>query len=218
MKKLIALFFVLALIVTAVPCSAYLFEESSLYTIDLPDDFEYVGEDEFISDNGDTFAVSYEENTDELCVEDLGDDDMKEYAEKLATKGVEAFKSLDMEGNIEIISYKKTENINGKTALEIVLKTSVKNEGGEGISHLQKLYLFTCEENIYNFTLTAQEEKDINSLDGALSTIVIKEKQIESKKDNLVTLGMGAVVVVLIFVGVIKFIIRTPYKKQQSEK
>ena len=142
---------------------------------------------------------------------------MKSYVESLAAEGVEAFKTRDMDGKMEISSYKKIENVNGKTALEIVFKTAVKKEGTE-VSHLQKLYIFSCEENIYNFTLTAQEEKDINAFDEAFSTIVINEKQIEGKNDSLVTLGMCAVIVALILVGVIKFVIRTPYRKQQGNK
>lgn len=213
MKKFFSLFFVLALIVTAVPCSAYLFEGNPNYSIELPDDYDLVGEDKFISDKGDAFAVSYEENTDEFCVEDLSEEDMKGYVENLAKEGTEAFKMLEVDGKIEVVSYRKTENINGKTALEIVFKTSAKREEGETV-RLQKIYLFSCEENKYTFTYTAEDEKDINALDGAFSTIVINEKQIESKKDSLVTLGMCAAVVLLILVGVIKFIIRTPYKKQ----
>ena len=217
MKKFFALFFVMALLMTAVPCGASYIFDAELYSIELPDDFDLVGENAFVSDNGDAFSVSYEENTDEFCIADLSEEDMKSYVESLAAEGVEAFKTLDMDGKMEISSYKKIENVNGKTALEIVFKTAVKKEGTE-VSHLQKLYIFSCEKNIYNFTLTAQEEKDINAFDEAFSTIVINEKQIESKKDNLVTLGMCAVIVALILVGVIKFVIRTPYKKQSIKK
>ena len=217
MKKFFALFFVMALLMTAVPCGASYIFDGELYSIELPDDFDLVGENAFVSDNGDAFSVSYEENTDKFCIADLSEEDMKSYVESLAAEGVEAFKTLDMDGKMEITSYKKIENVNGKTALEIVFKTAVKKEGTE-VSHLQKLYIFSCEENIYNFTLTAQEEKDINAFDEAFSTIVINEKQIESKKDNLVTLGMCAVIVALILVGVIKLVIRTPYRKQQGNK
>ena len=70
----------------------------------------------------------------------------------------------------------------------------------------------------FTFTYTAKDEKDINAFDEAFSTIVINEKQIEGKNDSLVTLGMCAVIVALILVGVIKFVIRTPYRKQQGNK
>ncbi len=213
MKKFFALFFVLILFVTAVPCGATYNFNGERYSIELPDDYDLAGEDKFISDKGDAFSVSYEENTDDFCVADLSEEEMKSYVEKLASEGTEAFKMLEMDGKMEVVSYKKIENINGKTALEIVLKTSAKKEEGETV-RLQKIYLFSGEENKYTFTYTAKDEKDINALDEALNTIVINEKQIESKKDNLVTLGMCAVVVLLILVGVIKFIIRTPYKKK----
>lgn len=218
MKKFYTLFLAFFLIVSVVPCEAsYLFEENPLYTIELPDDYDLVGEDKFISNSGDTFSVSYEKNNDEFCIADLKEDDMKEYAENLASEGTLAFKSLGMDGKMEVISYKKIENINGKTALEIVLKTSAKKEAGETV-RLQKIYEFTCEENKYTFTYTATEENNINAFDEALNTIIINEKQIESKKDNLVTVGMCAGVVALILVGVIKFVIRTPYRKQQGNK
>ena len=214
MKKFFALFFPLALFMTMVTCNAtYLFEENPLYSIELPDDYDLVGADKFISDNGDTFAVSYESNTDDFCVADLKDEDMKEYAEALAEEGGQAFKLLGMDGKMEVVSYKKIENINNKTALVITLKTSVKKESGETV-RLQKIYKFSGKDNKYTFTYTATDEKDIDALDDAFNTIVIKEEQIESKKDNLVTLGMCAAVVALIFVGVIKFILRTPYKKK----
>ena len=214
MKKFFALFFVACLIVTIVPCgAAYLFEENSLYTIEMPDDYYFVGENEFRNDNGDTFALSYEENKDELCVRDFDDDDVKAYAEKLANEGTQAFKSLDVEGKIDVVSYKKIDNVNRKTALEIVFKTSANDEKEE-IVRFQKIYVFSGEQNKYLFVYTTVDENSVDALDAAFSTIVIKEKQMESKTDKLTTLGMCAVVVALIFVGVIKFVIRTPYRKK----
>ena len=221
MKKFFALFFILTLIftsfVTAVPCGATYIFNGDGYSIELPDDYDLAAEEKFISDNGDTFSVSSEKNTEKFCVADLSEDDMQEYAKKLADEGTQAFKIVGMEGEMEVVSCKKIENINGKTALEIVLRTSAKDEDGEAV-HLQKICEFTCEKNKYTFIYTATYEKDINALDEAFNTIVIDEKQIESKKDNLVTLGMCAGVVALILVGVIKFVIRTPYKKQSSKK
>lgn len=214
MKKFFALFFMICLLITTVPCGAsYLFDENPYYSIELPDDYELAGEDKFISGNGDAFSVSYEANVDKFCVEDLSEKEMKEYAEKIATEGEQALKLLEMDGKMEIVSYKKIENINGKTALEIVLKTSVKRESGETM-RLQKIYQFSGKENKYTFTYTAKEDKDINSLDEFLNTIVINEHQIESRKDKFETFGLFAVVVALIFIGVIKFVIRIPYKKK----
>lgn len=217
MKKFFALFFVMALLMTAIPCGASYIFDAELYSIELPDDFDLVGENEFISDKGDAFSVSYEENTDEFCIADLSEENMKSYVENLAAEGARAFKSLDLNGNMQVVSYKKIENLNRKTALEIVFKTSLKREESETV-RLQKIYLFSGEENKYTFTYTAKDEKDINAFDEAFSTIVINEKQIEGKNDSLVTLGMCAVIVALILVGVIKFVIRTPYKKQSIKK
>lgn len=217
MKKFFALFFALALLVTALPCGAsYLFDGNPLYSIELPDDYDLVDEDKYISDNGDTLVVSCEPNSDKFCVADLSETEIKEYAQKLADEGTQAFKSLDMDGKMEIVSHKIIENINGKAALVITLKTSAKKETGETV-RLQKIYEFTGEENKYIFAYTAKKDENIDALDEYFNTIVIKEKQIESKKDKLVTLGMCAGVVVLIFVGVIKFIIKTPYTKNKTK-
>lgn len=217
MKKFFALFFILVLFVTAVPCGAAYKFSAERYSIDLPDDFDFAAEDRFIGDNGDTLTVTIEKNTEKFCIADLSEEDMKKYAENLAEEGTQGFTSIGMEGKVEVVSYRKIENVNGKTVLETVLKTSAKTEDGEAI-HLQKLCEFAGVKNKYTFIYTANEEKDIDAFDESFKTIVIEEEQIESKKDKLVTIGMCAGVVLLILVGVVKFVIRTPYRKGKNKK
>ncbi|MBO5461783.1 MAG: hypothetical protein J6A49_00575 [Clostridia bacterium] len=215
MKKTVIIMLTLVFIFQSIPfVSAYTFNENPFYSIDMPEEFEAVGEDKFIADNDSNLSVSIVDNTEEkFCVADLNDSELKEYAETIASEGEEAFKSLDMDAEMTVVSYEKIKHPSGKTAVIIVFKTVATQNNKQRI-RFQKLYEFTGVNNKFTFTYTATEKSQINDLDAAFDSIVINEEQIQGVGDKMTTAALFGGVVLLLLIGIIRFI-RTPLKRKK---
>lgn len=193
--------------------TAYTFDDNPLYTIEVPEGFYQVGEDKFSSSKGETFSVYLTDNTEEkLCFADLNDTEISEYAEEIATNGATALKELGLNGSVEVVSVEKMKHSNGKTALVMVFKASVNNDGEVSIRY-QKMYEFTCVDNKYSFTYNPENENQINSFDDAFNSIVINEEQIQSVGDKITTAALYGGVIILIALGIVRFI--KPVKKKK---
>ena len=217
MKKLFVVFLSVLLCLQVGLCVCAVDYEMDLYTVQLPDDYDWVKEDSFISDNGSNFSVSYSDNTKEkACIADMSKKDIEEYASEIETMSAAAMSVVGKDGKIEVISSEKVEHPNGKTALVTVFKTSAKSDDGDTVKY-QKRYEFTCVEKSYKFTYTAAKKEYIDDLDDAFDTIVINEAEIESRQDKMGSIGLFCVLAILILLGIIRFIAPTPSKKQKKK-
>ncbi len=203
-KYLTILLSVIIILQCNVLAGAIVHNDDPRYTVDLPEEFQEVQDNKFISSDKSNFLVSFSDNTQEkLCVEDMSDKDVKKFAEDMAV----ALNSVGADMNIKVVSAEKIKHNNGKKALVIVFeKTSTSDV--EKNTHYQKTYMFSGEENIVTFAYTTRDKAQLNAIDSAFDSIVVNEPEIESKMDKLTSVAIGAVVVIVGIIGVVLFVKR----------
>ncbi len=178
----------------------------NMYSVDLPEEYYEVEEHKFVGDDGDTFSVTIEENTDgEYSIENLSQKELEKSAKALAESAKEAFESIGEDGGTELVSVEKSKHPNGKTAAVTVYKTYM-TDGKKTVSHLQKMYEFAGVNNKYTFIYTAENDEDIDSLDDAFNSIKIFEAEAESTLDKIVSTAALAGLVCLFLLGIFRFI------------
>lgn len=214
MKKLLVLLSVLVFVLQTMPfAGAYTYDSNPLYTIEMPEDFICVEPDCFVGDDDKTFSVAMTPNTqDKICIADMNDKEVKEYAQTIATQGGQAYETLGMDGSMTVVSAEKTKHPNGKTAFIAVFKTVVKT-GGKTKEKYQKICEFTGVENKFTFTYTSKENQ-IKDMDEAFLSIAVNETQIESKADRLTSAALYGGLILVVLLGILRFIKRTPYRKK----
>lgn len=216
MKKIsVLLLAVLVIAQFTLFAGAYTYNGNDLYTIDIPDEFTQVGEAQFIADDNSTFSVSTSPNEDEFCVENLSDEEIQKTAEEEAHNAKEAFSMIGKEGGMKVVSAKKIKHSSGKTAAVMVYETYMEKEN-ETAKHLQKVYTFSCVDNIYSFVYTPHEDKDIDAFDSSFDSIKINETEIKSTFDKLQDFGLIFAFILLILLGIVRFL-RTPEKRKKGK-
>ena len=177
MKKFLVLFFSLVLVLqVTVFVSAGLYDADSRYTIDLPENFNQVGENQFRADDNSAFSVTFEDNTEEqFCVADMSDKDIEEYIKTMESETKAVLEDVGVDGSIKIISVEKIKHVNGHYALVITLETKYTVEGEATVSY-RKIYGFSGVENKISFTYTVDDIEEINDFDKTFDTIVVIEK------------------------------------------
>ncbi len=185
---------------------AYNYSIEGSYSIELPEDFSQVGEGQFIADDNSSFGITVKEKEDKnYCIENLSNKKLLENAKKEAEAGSAAFAALGKQGGIEVISCQKVKHPNGKTASFAIYKTFMEKDG-KTVSHLQKLYLFSCKENDYTFVYTPHNDENIDAIDNVFNSIVIEEPDAKSTVDKLWEMIPLSVIILLILFGIFKFI------------
>ncbi len=207
MKKLTLISIVICLFISlSITAFAYSYSVENSYSIEMPDDFSQVGEGRFISKDNSSFGITVREKKDKnYCIENMSDKKLLEQAKKEAESGKDGFASLGKKGGIEVVSCQKVKHPNGKTASVTVYKTFMEKDGKE-VSHLQKLYLFSCIENDYTFVYTPYDDKNIDSLDSSFDSIVIEEADAKSTVDKLLEMIPLGIIILLFLLGIFKFI------------
>lgn len=219
MKKMFVIFFSILICLNTCICVSAVNYDRELYSIQLPDDYDWMQEESYISDNGSTFTVSTSDNTKEkLCIADMSEEDIKEHVGEIEKLSSAAMSVVGRDGKIEVVSSEKVEHPKGMTALVTVFKTSAKKEDGTVTTKLQKMYEFTGVNNKIRFTYTAAEEKQIDALDASFDSIVIKEAEAESRLDKLGSVAMFMVFAILICLGIARFIRGSNTGKNKSKK
>ncbi len=216
MKKIFVLVFGLLFILQTMPfANAYTYDTNPLYTIEMPEEFSCVKEDCFVStgEEDKTFSVAMTPNVEEkFCIADMNDKEVQEYAQTVATQGTKAYKSLGVVGSMDVVSAEKIKHPNGKTALVIVFKTVVKSDGKTKEKY-QKICEFSGVDNKFTFTYTSKKNQ-IKDMDESFLSIVVNETQIESKADKLTSAVLFGGVILVVLLGILRFIKRTPYRNK----
>ena len=209
MKKFVLVFLSLLIILQCIVISgAVVYDGDSRYTIDIPENFQRVGENKFLSDDNSNLYVSFADNTQEqFCVADMSDKDIKEYSDKIVTESKALLLSFGIDADISVVSAEKVKDDNGTYFFIMVLETSYVKDGKTQTDY-QKIYEFSGVENKISFTYTTDKKEQMNDMNGAFDSLVIKEKQVESKLDKIKTAGFYAGVVVVILLVVIVFVKR----------
>lgn len=209
MKKFVLVFLSLLIILQCIVISgAVVYDGDSRYTIDIPENFQHVGENKFLSDDNSNLYVSFADNTQEqFCVADMSDKDIKEYSDKIVTESKALLLSFGIDADISVVSAEKVKDDNGTYFFIMVLETSYVKDGKTQTDY-QKIYEFSGVENKISFTYTTDKKEQMNDMNGAFDSLVIKEKQVESKLDKIKTAGFYAGVVVVILLVVIVFVKR----------
>lgn len=223
MKKAVSLIFVLIMLFSFVlSANAEEFNGADLFTIDLPEDFQ---QDEasssgfsFKNADGDIFAVSYSDNTQEDTIfspADMSQKDIEEYTKTLSEESKTVMNDYADEFEMTFLSGEKVKHKNGKTALVCQTKTTIKKGDNTGVFY-QTIYEFGGVNYKYTFTYTTDDEKKKGSFNEVLESINIFEGETESNFDKLTGYAVAVGLALLLVLGIIRFI-RTPEKRAQGK-
>ena len=223
MKKTISIIFTLIMLFSfAVSVSAEEFNGADLFTVDLPENFEQTGTSasnfSFTNENGDIFAVSYSDNTQEDTVfspTDMSQKEIEEYTKTLSEESKTVMNDYADEFEMTFLSGKKVKHKNGKTALVCQTKTTIKKGDNTGVFY-QTMYEFGCKDYKYTFTYTTSDEDKKSDFKDTFDSIDIFEAETETNLDKLKGYAIAGAVCLLIMVGIIRFI-RTPEKRAQGK-
>ncbi len=207
MKKLSVILIVICIFMSlSVNTFAYNYSVENSYSIEMPEDFSQVGEGKFIADDDSSFGITVKEKEDKkYCIENMSEEELLEEAKNEATAAAATFALIDKVGGTEVVSCKKVSHPDNKTACVTVYETYVEKDG-EKISHLQKVYFFSCEKNDYTFVYTPQKDEDIDALDNTFNSIDIAEADAKSRTDTLKEMIPLSVIILLFLFGIFKFI------------
>ena len=210
-KVLCAVLSVLMLTQLAViSLASYIYEsQDGSFTIELPDDFDEVEEMKFIGDDDSNIGVTieeYTEDTKDYCVDSMTDEQVKERAALIEEVSYLAFASVNREGSMEVVSAEKVKHSNGFSAFVVTLKSTAKTADGETVLY-QKIYEFTAEDHIYNFTYTAHKDGGPDDMDKSFESIVINEAERLSPLHTFTKKGVPALIIFgIVVLGIIRFI------------
>ncbi|MBR4287779.1 MAG: hypothetical protein IKT55_08770 [Clostridia bacterium] len=207
MKKIAIVFLSLLIVLQcAVITGAVVYEGDSRYTIDLPEDFRQTGDNNFTADDESGFSVAFEDNVEEqFSVADMSKKDIEEYVKEMEENAKAILKEYDVDGSVKMLSAEKIKHVNGQYAIVLTVESSYTVDGKTTVNY-HKVYEFSCVENKITFTYTVDKKDKLSNFDDAFDSIVIKEKEVESKLDKIKTaafyvgLIIATAVVVIIFV------------------
>ena len=223
MKKTVSLIFTIFMLFPfALSVNAEEFNGADLFTIDLPDGFEQTGaamtDFTFTDEAGDTFTVSYADNTQEDSVfspADMNKKEIEEYTNSLSEESASIMKDFADDFELKFVSGEKVKQKNGKTALVSQTKTTITQNKKTSV-YYQTMYEFGGIDYKYTFTYTTDDEARKDSFNEAFESIDIFESETKSNSDKLAEYALFGVLGLLILVGIIRFI-RTPEKRAQGK-
>ena len=223
MKKAIGLILTLLIFCSLViSVNAKEFNGADLFTIDIPDEFEQSeagsGDFYFKNENGDTITVSYSDNTDEEYIfspADMSKKDIEEYTGLLSEEAENVMKAYADEFELKFLSAEKIKLESKKTALVCKTQVTIKGKDKEAV-HYQTMYEIGGKNYKYTFTYTTENENKKDALDTSFATINVLEAETESNFDKLKDYAIAGVLVLLLIMGIIRFI-RTPEKRAQGK-
>lgn len=223
MKKAVSLIFILIMLFSfAVSASAEVFNGADLFTVDLPEGFERMGANisdfNFTNENGDTFTVSYNDNTSEdyiFCPANMSKKNIEEYTNALSTESADVMKDYADSFDLKFLYAEKIKHPNGKKALVCQTKTTITQNKKDNI-YYQTLYEFGGVDYKYTFTYTTEDEEKKDSFNEVFESINIFEAETESNIDKLTGYAVAGGLALLIVMGIIRFI-RTPEKRAQGK-
>lgn len=209
MKKYLTVFLSLLIVIQCVVfANAALYNNDSRYTVELPEEFQQVGENKFVADDASEFSVTFEDNKEEqFCVADMSDKDVEEYINTMESESKALLKEYGVDGSLNIISAEKIKHPNGKYALALIVESKYTVEGKTTVKY-QKIQGFSCVENKITFTYTVDDKEKLNEGDAVFDSVVVNEKQVESKLDKIKTAGLYAGIIVIMSAVVIIFVKR----------
>ena len=201
------------------PAFAYNFDGSSLFSIDVPENFvetEYSDSSYLFENNeGDTLNISFSENADEFCVKNMREKELNEYKNAFAEDVKAVTEAYEIEINSEFLSCEKVKTNDGTTALMSVIKTTLKKDD-RAETYYQKVYEFGGVKNKYTFSYSTTDEKKLNALDDSLNSIVLNEASFRSTGESIAIYSFVVLIVLLCVAGIVRFI-RTPEKRRQGK-
>ncbi len=223
MKKAVSLIFAIFMLFSfAVSVNAEEFNGADLFTVDLPEDFEQTGTSvsdfTFTNEKGDTFAVSYTDNTVEKEIfspADMSEKEIKEYTNALSEEAAGVMKDYVDSFEMEFFKGEKVKHQNGKTALVCQTKTTVTKKKKDNV-YYQTMYEFGGKEYKYTFTYTTTDKDDKDNFNDVFDSINIFEAETETNVDRLMRYALAGAVSLLIIIGIIRFI-RTPEKRAKGK-
>jgi len=223
MKKAASLIFALLIFFSLVfSVKAEEFNGADLFTVDLPEDFRQTGANvsdyTFTNENGDTFTISYSDNTQEdeiFSPADMSKKDIEEYTNYLSEESEKVMKDFADNFELKFLSGEKIKYKNGKTALACQTKTTIASGDKENI-YYQTMYEFGGIDYKYTFTYTTEDEDKTDSFNEVFESINIFEAETETNLDKLKGYAIAGAVAVLIIIGIIRFI-RTPEKREKGK-
>ena len=223
MKKAVTLIFTLVMFFSFAICAnAEVFNGADLFTVNLPEGFEQTGTNisdfNFTNETGDTFTVSYNDNTSEdytFCPADMSKKDIEEYTNALSTESANVMKDYADDFELKFLSAEKIKHSNGKKALVCQTKTTITQNKKDNI-YYQTMYEFGGVDYKYTFTYTTSDEKKKDSFNEVFESINIFEGEAESNLDKLAGYALIGIIGLLIFIGIIRFI-RTPEKRAKGK-
>lgn len=223
MKKAVSIIFTLLMLFSfAVSASAEEFNGADLFTVDLPDSFEQTGTNvtdfNFISKNGDTFAINYCDNKNEgeiFSPVDMSKKEIEEYTSSISEESKAVMKDFAEKFDIKFLSGEKVKHKNGKTALVCQTETTI-TQNKKTMVYYQTMYEFGGVDYKYTFTYTTSDEKKKDSFNEVFESINIFEGETESNLDKLAGYALIGFIGLLLFIGIIKFI-RTPEKRAKGK-
>ena len=223
MKKAVSLIFTLFMLFSCVvSVNAEEFNGADLFTVDLPEDFEQKGTNvsdfTFTNESGDSFTVAYSDNTQEdkiFSPADMSEKEIEAYNNALAEESKAVMKDFADAFDMKFISGEKVKQKNGKTAIVSQTKTTITQNDKTSV-YYQTVYEFGGVDYKYTFTYTTDNESEKNSFTEVFESIDIFEAEAESNLDKLAGYAVAGGVLLLIFIGIIRFI-RTPEKRAKGK-
>ncbi len=223
MKKAISLILILLIFCSwAVSVNAEEFNGADLFTVDVPEDFEQTGTNvtdfTFTNEKGDTFAINYSDNTQEdeiFSPADMSKKEIEEYTNSISEEVKVVMKDFAEDFNVDFLSGEKVKHKNGKTALICQTKTTITKNKKDNV-YYQTMCEFGGVDYKYSFTYTTADEDKKDRFNQVFETINIFEAETESNFDKLVGYVVAGGVLLLIIVGIIRFI-RTPEKRAKGK-
>ncbi len=209
MKKIAIIFLSLLIIIQCTVVSgAVVYDADSRYTIDLPENFRQTGANKFMADDESEFSVTFEDNKEEqFSVADMFEKDIVEYVKTMEENAAAVLAEYGVDGSINILSAEKIKHSNGQYALVLTIKSTYTIDGKVTVNY-QKLYGFSCVDNKITFTYTVHNKDDLNGVDDAFDSIVIKEKEVESNMDKIKTVVFYVGIFIVLTVAVVLFVKR----------
>lgn len=223
MRKTASLIFTVFMLFSfAVSVNAEEFNGEDLFTVNLPDGFEQTGTGvtnfTFTDENGDTFTVSYSDNTQENMIfspADMSEKEIEEYTKTISEEAKAVMEAYSEKFDLTFLRGEKEKQKNGKTAIVSQTKTTITKDGKTG-NFYQTLYEFGGINYKYTFTYTTADEARKDSFNEVFESIEIFEGETKSSFDKIAEYALFGVIGLLILAGIIRFI-RTPEKRAQGK-
>ena len=223
MKKTVSLIFTFLMLLTFVlSVNAEEFNGADLFTVDLPEGFEQTGTNltdfTFTNEKGDTFTVTYSDNTQDgeiFSPADMSRKEIEEYTNSLSEESEKVMKDYADDFELKFLSGEKIKHKNGKTALVSQTKTTITKAENTAV-YYQTMYEFGGINYKYTFTYTTKDEEKKGKFNEAFESINIFEGETESNLDKITGYAVAGGLALLLVIGIIRFI-RTPEKRAQGK-